>query len=447
MGTVRRYGALLLASVIVGAFLIAVPAGAQDSTTTQTAPEAFVASASARGLHVTLLGINLTVGTSAAAIDSTGRAKAQGAGVLEPLFPGTVANAEVTELGKTAAPPKACQLNLPLIGLLTVAAACGEARATTVDSLPAAIGSGTVAEIDLGGSLLNPLIDQVATLVGNTVGAVLDQLVTLLGNLVQPLLGSLNLNVNSLVDDLLAGLKRATGVLTIEAGTSTASAATTASKIVSNGLAQGATIKVLPGLALSGAPLLTITVGEARATVEVTRAPASQGGAATAVATPSFQGSIVNVELGLPLLGNITSIPVGLGQSITLLDGTPLRSVISLGAGSTKDGPDGTKIAIADGVSIQLLTGLSGGIGVSLAHAEATGGGRSAVISIQQKQVTPVVPVPELAKTGQSGGAAWFPTVGAALLLLALVVRRTARSPRPAEVRAERRDHSDPPTG
>lgn len=432
MRTLCRFGALLLTSVVTSAVLVALPADAQETT---TLPEAFVASASARGLDVTLLGAKITVGASFASIDSTGNAKAQGAGILEPLFGGTVATAEVTEIGQTSAPPEACQVNLPLLGLLNVAVACGEARATTVDNLPAAIGTGTISSIDLGGSLLNPLIDQVSVLVGQTVGQVLDQLTTLLGNLVQPLLGSLNLDLNDLVDDLLAGLQRATSVLTIELGPSTSQAATTSAKVASNALAQGAVIKVLPGLALSGAPLLTITVGDARATVDVTRPAASSGSASTAVATPSFEAAIVRVDLGLPLLGDITSIPVGLGQSIVLLDGTPLRSVVALGAGSTKDGPDGIKIAIADGVSLQLLTGLSGGIGIALAHAEATGGGKSAVVSIQQKVVVPA-PVPELAKTGQSGDAAWFPILGGFLLLAALATRRAVRSTRPARVPA-----------
>jgi hypothetical protein len=209
--------------------------------------------------------------------------------------------------------------------------------------------------------------------------------------------------------------------------------------VAASAIGQGAVIKVLPGLALSGAPLLTITVGDARANVDVTRAAAGSS-ATTATATPSFEGAIVRLDLGLPLLGNVTSIPVGLGQSITLLDGTPLKSVISLGSGSTADGPDGTKIAIADGVSLQLLTGLSGGIGVALAHAEATAGGRSAVVTVQQQAVTPVAAPAELAKTGQSGDAAWFPTLGGALLLIALAVRRAARTSRPIKVKSRTRD-------
>src|SRR5207302_7785362 len=127
-------------------------------------------------------------------------------------------------------------------------------------------------------------------------------------------------------------------------------------------------------------------VGDAKATVDVTRAAASQTSAVNAVATPSFDAALVRINLGLPLLGNVTSIPVSLGQAITLLDGTPFRSVISVGAGRTEDRSDGSKAAIADGVSLQVLTGLGGGgIGIALAHAEAVGGGRSAVISVQQK--------------------------------------------------------------
>src|SRR5436190_10608540 len=123
----RRCAAAVLASIVVGAFVIAIPAGAQS--TTQTAPEAYVASASARGLDINLLGTKITIGASQAGIDSTLQAKAQGAGVLNPLIGGTVANAAVNGADQTSAPPKACLLNLPLLGLLSVATACGEAKA------------------------------------------------------------------------------------------------------------------------------------------------------------------------------------------------------------------------------------------------------------------------------------------------------------------------------
>jgi hypothetical protein len=422
MSTIRRIGAVTVVSLVVAMFLAAVPAGAD--TTTVTTPEAFVASASARGLNINLLGNNISVGTSGALIDSSPKATAQGAGVL--LVAGTVANAAADANTTNSAPPPACVLNLPLLGLLTVATACGQAAATTQGGLPQATASGSVASVDLAGSLLTPLLDAVGKLVGQTIQTVVDPLTQLLGNLLNPLLGALNLNLQSTVDQLLAGLQKATGVLSIRLGPSSSAATTTSSKVNGTAVAQGAEIDVLPGLAPLGAPLLAIRVGDAKASVDVTRAPQSQNGAVTATATPSFDAALVRVGLGLPILGNVTDIPVSLGAPLTLLAGTPLESTISVGGGSTSDGPNGSKVAVADGVSLNLLKGLSGGIGISLAHAEAAGGGVGAVISVQQTQQP--VPQPEvLARTGE---AAWIPMMGAFLLLAAFGTRRLAVSRR-----------------
>jgi hypothetical protein len=425
MSTVRRMGAIVLTSLVVGAFLAAVPAGAQDSDRVTTAPEAFVSSASARALDINLLGSHISVGTSGALIDSSPKAQAQGAGVL--LVSGTVANALVTTLNQTDTPPQACVLNLPLLGLLTVATACGEAKATTVNGLPSASATGEVASINLGGDLLNPLLQQVGALVGNTVGQVLDPLLALLGDLLDPLLGALQLNTQSLVDQLFAGLQRATGVLSVRVGPSASQATTSAASVTSIGQAAGAVIDVLPGLSPLGAPLLEIIVGDATASVDVTRAAASENSALAAVATPDFDAAIVRVKLGIPLLGTLTDIPVTLGAPLVLLDGTPLRSVISLGGGTTGTGQNGTKFAIADGVSIQLLQGLNGGIGLELAHAEAAGGGQSSVFRIQQRELPKPQPVPELPRTG---GDASLPVLGGALLLAAIAVRRLKRATR-----------------
>ncbi len=423
MSTVRRITALGLTGIVISAFLAVVPAGAQQTETVVTAPESFVASSSARGLALSLLGNPITVGVSGAIIDSSPKAQGQGAGVL--LSPGTVAQALVTQAGATQSPPPACLLNLPLLGLLTVATACGQAQATIPGGLPSAGGAGSVAAIDIGGSLLTPLIDAVGALVGGTVQSVLTPLTSLLGGLLNPLLSGLGLDLNSTVQQLLDGLKRATGLLSVRLGSSVSQATTTASKVNATATAQGGEIQVLPGLSAVGAPLATITVGDARASVDVTRPAAREGGQAVAVATPSFDAALVRVKLGIPLLGNITDIPVSLGQPLTLLAGTPLESTIAIGGGSVADGPNGTKVAVADGVSLQLLKGLNGGIALQLAHAEAAGGGLSSAFSL--RQINNPVPQPELARTG---GEAWLPMMGALLLLAAYGARRLAHSRR-----------------
>lgn len=425
MTAVRRAGAAALVSLVLVGFT-AVPVRAQTETETiVTAPEQYIASAAARALYLELLGTSVTVGSTGALIDSSPKAQAQGAGVL--LIGDTVADAAVTGSGPQGDDPApACVLNLPL-GLLNLAAACGDAQvAIDADDRPTASATGGVASIELGLSLLDPLIDQLLALVGNTIGAVTDPLTALLGGLLDPLLGALELDVTNLVDDLVAGLQRATGVLRVQVGTSGAETVTTAESVLATAVAEGGRVDVLPGLTLTGEPLLSIIVGSARAAIELTR-PDGAGVATPATVVPTFDPAIVTVRLGLPLLGGLTEIPVGLGAPLTLLEGTPLESTISLGAGeAVVNDADGTATAVADGVSLALLKGIGGGIVLELAHAEVAGGGRSAVITTRTIQPPQVEPEPQI--LARTGGTPTMPMLGFGLVLVALTIRRAVLS-------------------
>jgi hypothetical protein len=403
MRIVRRLGALSLTSVVVGAFL-ASPVRADT-------PERFAGTATARALNISLLGNNITIGSTNALGNSTPLAQASGAGVL--LVPGTVSTAQASGPNVVQAPPQACLLNLPLLNLLDVATACSQSKADTTGGVPNASSQASIAAVDLNGlSLLQPIIDQLTPLVDQTVGTVQNTLNSLLGNLLTPLLNSLNLNLDSLVSDLLAGLQRATGLLSVRVGPSASAVTTSAGAVTAQSAAEGAEVDVLPGLTLGGAPLITIIVGEAKTVSTFDRG--------TGNSTPSFDPAIVDVKLGLPILGDITDIPIKLGSPLTLLAGTPLESTISLGAGRTVNNADGTVGAVADGVSLQLLKGVSGGIGIELAHAESAVGGTKAAISEQTK--TTVQAAAELARTGPE--SPWLPMAGFALLFAAFLSRR-----------------------
>jgi LPXTG-motif cell wall-anchored protein len=430
MRTVQRLGAIGLAALVMTAVL-ALPATAQTQTV-ETRPESYIATAAARGLDLNLFGTRVTIGQSSALVNSTPSAKASGAGVA--LVSGTVSNSEVNGAEQSAAPPKACVLNLPVAGLLAVELACGESRVTTVGGAPAAFGSGAVAGVDLAAlsalepvvTLLQQLLSSLLPVVDQTIGAVLPTLTPTLSGLLGPLAGSLGLNtgstvapVSGLVNGLLEGIQRATSLLDIGLGESTAQAVTSATAVTATAVAAGAQIDLLPGLALGGGPLLSIIVGSARSTSIFDRG--------TAKSTPAFDAAIARVRLG-PLLGGI-EIPIALGQPLTLLAGTPLETTISLGAGRTVTDPNtGAVASYADGVSIQLLKGVNGGIGLELAHAETGAGGQTRLTS-QQQVITPV-PTPILAKTGNDP---WLPLAGAGMLMLALVVRRRITAAQPAK--------------
>ncbi|MGI8984278.1 MAG: hypothetical protein ACR2HM_07060 [Acidimicrobiales bacterium] len=414
--------------------VLALPASAQ---TVETRAESFIATAAARGLDLNLFGTRVTIGQSSALIDSTPSAKASGAGVA--LVSGTVSTSEVNAANQSAAPPKACVLNLPVASLITVELACGESRVDTNNGAPSAYGAGSVAGVDLlGTSLIQPIIDLLQSLLAaitpvldQTVGTVVTTLTPVLGGLLGGLAGNLGLGtgstvapVSTLVDGLLDGIARATQLLDIKAGESTASAVTTAGAVTATANAAGAQIDLLPGLTLGGAPLLSIIVGQAKSVSVFDRA--------TAKSTPTFDAAVARVRLGLPLLGaDVTDIPIQLNQPLTLLAGTPLESTISLGGGRTVTDPaTGSVASYADGVSIQLLKGLNGGIGIALAHAETGAGGQTRLVS-QQQQVTPVVPA--LAKTGNDP---WLPLAGAGLLFLALGIRRRVTAAQPVRTDA-----------
>ncbi|MDQ3896865.1 MAG: hypothetical protein M3326_06380 [Actinomycetota bacterium] len=426
----QRVGAIALSGLVVAAVL-ALPASAQTQTV-ETRPESFIATAAARGLDLNLFGTRVTVGQSSALVNSTPAAKASGAGVA--LISGTVSNSEVNGPNQSAAPPKACVLNLPIAQLLTVELACGESRVDTTNGAPSAYGAGSVAGVDVAAlSALDPVIGQLRALLDallpvadQTVGTVLNTLTPTLGGLLAPLAGNLGLNtgspvtpVSSLVDSLLDGIRRATSLVDINVGTSASQAVTAADKVTATAVAAGAQIDLLPGLTVGGAPLLSIIVGSAKSTSIFDRG--------TAKSTPAFDAAVARIRLGLPLLGGtVTEIPVRLNEPLTLLAGTPLESTISLGAGRTVTDPNtGAVASYADGVSVQLLKGLNGGITLELAHAETGAGGQTRLVSQQQV----VQPVPELAKTGNDP---WLPLTGAALLMAALGIRRRLLAAQPA---------------
>ena len=436
MRTVQRLGAIALSALVMTAVL-ALPASAQTETV-QTRPESYIATAAARGLNLSVFGTNLTIGQSSAIVNSTPSAKASGAGVA--LVPGTISTSEVNGPDQTAAPPKACVLNLPVdlpaVGqLLALELACGESRVSITNGAPSAFGSGSVAGVDLAAlglldpviALLQSLLNQLLPVVDQTVGSVINTVPTLSGVL-GPLAANLGLGststvapVSGLVDNLLAGVKRATGLVDIRLGASTAQAVTGASAVTATATAAGAQIDLLPGLTLGGAPLLSIIVGDATSVSTFDRA--------TARSTPTFDAAIARVRLGLPLLGGaVTDIPVQLGTPLTLLAGTPLESTISLGAGRTVTDPNtGAVASYADGVSVHLLKGVSGGILLELAHAETGAGGQTRLVS--QQVINPVPVQPILAKTGNEP---WLPLTGAGLLLVALAVRRRVVAAQPA---------------
>jgi hypothetical protein len=408
--TTGRLGAIALSGAIVAGMLATTPAHADNA-------EAFAGTATARALNLSLLGLKVTAGSTTALANSLPKAHADGAGLA--LIAKTVSSADANGADQSAAPPKACGLNIPLSGILNVDLACSTSSASTTNAAPTAASHATVAAIDVGLlnlvlQLLQPIIDALTPVLDQVVGSVTGTLQPLLGGLLDPLLGGLGLNLSSPVSSLVDALKRATSLATVTVGDSTSAVTTTAGKVTAVATAKGGEVDVLPGLTLTGGPLLSIVLGSAVATSTFDRT--------VGTSSASFDPSLLTVRL----LG--TTIPVGLGAPITLFPGTVLESTISIGAGRTIQNPDGTVGAVADGVSLQLLKGLNGGIVLELAHAESAVGGAKALITPKPPAPPATVLSNELARTGPE--APWLP-LGMMLLLAAYLTRRVAIARRP----------------
>lgn len=413
MRSLRRTWVLGLTAFVVTGVIAAGPAGADS-------PEVYAAQATGSALQLNVLGNSLTFGQSVAHVQSTLLAEATGAGQL--LNPATSTAAKVTRDGGHDAQALRCAtptLPAQLTAVLNLGAACSQANADIHAAAPHAYSEGTVARVDLSANnVLKPVTDKVQ--IGQTLGQVLSPVVSA----VDKATGSTAaIDATTTVTNLLQALTT-TQTLSVTLGKSTAETATLAKSVTSTSTDEGGTVSLLPVAALGGTPLVQVVVGSARAAVTYDRT--------TGKATPAADPALVTVKVGA--LGSLpaTSETVAPGTSKTLFTGTPLETTIAVASGRSFTDAQGVLHAVADGVSIQVAkglpnvalpgltsagTGATGGISLQLAHAEALGGGRPAVVTPAAPQATRTLP-----RTGPS--LPWLPVAGAGLATAALFTRR-----------------------
>lgn len=394
MAKIRRLAALAAATALVGAF-VAGPASAQTAR-----PESYVGSAAGAALDLSVLSLpKVTLGVSTSKVTSLLTAVGEGAGSLGLI--GSTIRAEVNNSGNDVKGPS-CAVPLPVANLLNLGLACGSATATITSGNPVATSEGLVASIDLSGQ---NLLDSVAP--------VTDTLTDTVAGALSPVCGVLAIlcPATATVNDVLTSVLD-TKTLEVAAGKSVSTVTTDAGKVTAKAVSEGAVIKLLPlpvvGGVASNEPLATVTVGTATATAVYDRA--------SGVSTPTIDPALVSVKLNTVLttaLGIPATISVPIGTSLILpgTAGTPLETEIVAAAGRTVTNADGTIGAIADAVKIHALKGVSGGILLNLARAEAGVGGTVAVAP----------PVLELPRTGATP---WLPLTGVGVLGLAVLVRR-----------------------
>ena len=390
---IGRIGAGAAALALAG-LVVAGPASADT-------PEVYVGSATGTALNLSVLGQSLTLGTSKANISSQLTAIADAAGQAAPVAT-AAQHSEANTGAPTDSKPNACAgptVPDPIKAILDVGLVCSTTSASVAGNNPTASGQGSVASVTMGA---NTVLQQIPV-----TQPLLDAL--------QPVVGQIPGGVGQTLNSVITSVFN-TQTLNLTVAPTTSSVVTDAGKVTSTSTAAGAVLKLLPAPTVNGTPttdpIATITVGSAKASAVYDRAAGT--------ATPTVDPAIVRVEfnqgLGLPS----QSVPVG--QSLTILQGTPLETTITVAAGTTAKNTDGSVSAIADGVSIQALKGVNGGIVLQLAHAEAGVGGTAATVTPPAPPAA--APASELPRTG---GTPWVPIAGAGLLGLAFVARSLRR--------------------
>ena len=384
MGIVRRLTAAAGAAVLLGAFA-AGPAGADT-------PEVYAGSALGRALNVSVLGSKATFGVSTAKVNSTLKATAEGAGQL--LVLGSTTKADVVGDSTKVVKPQACAAALAPIPALSLGLACSTSTAEVVNGLPHAAADGSLVGLDLS---LNSLpINQVIA----PVQGALQQVFGTLPDTLDP--------ATNTVSDLLKALGE-TQTLAVKVGHSSSDVSTVAGTVTSVGKAEAAQVDILPIGGLLKQPVASIIVSSAKATAIYNRQ--------TGVGQGSVDPALVTLRLNTQLTGP-TEIKIAPGSTTTILAGTPLESTITVADGKSTKNADGSISSVADGVKLELLKGVSGGIVLELAHAEAGVAGNPA-------SVTPLIANIELPRTG---GTPWLPIAGISALGLAVVARRLVMS-------------------
>ena len=401
---------------LVGAAVVALPAGATTvgpvsvSTVKAGTPEVYAGSASGTALKLTVAGQSLTAGVSNAQVASDLSAVASAIGQLAPVGSTAQQQASAKGDGQLQAPPQQCatpalpSLPAPFPGL-TAGTACSVVFAGVKDGLPVAAAQGSVATITANAAatfstVLQPVLAPVQQLFGQL-------------NQIAPQLDPATATVSQLLSVL-----QNNQTLSLSLGNSRSTVQTVAGNVTATNVASGGEVDIL---GIDGSALAKIVIGSSQAQAVYNRV--------TGKATPSFDPSIVTVTINpLPASGLAAqTLSVALGQSLTILNGTPLQSTITVADGTSTVNKDGSVTSIADGVSLDLLQGLGassatatdGGIDLALAESTASVGGAPAAAPVTAAVAAPVAK--SLPFTGSTPG---LPLAGAGLLGVGMLGRR-----------------------
>ena len=380
--------AVAVFAVIAAMIALAIPAGAKVKAHTD-----YALSGEARALEIAIGDQGASLGVALARADSTPSAIGVGAGqctligndadpenlpctdetTVKSRFPGAPGSDDAKCAGA---------LPEPLASLVDLKAACGSSKSGIIKNTPFTRSNGKVAH--LGVTLpIGTVLDNVPVkpLVGElteTLSPILDQTPQVVQDAVD--------NVVGLITDIAE-----TEALAIDLGPSTSNVSSKNGVITVDSSSAGALVGLvgIPEAAVDGTAisatsdplkngLVIIEIGTSRATASLDEATATATGAASAAIVTIKVRDITKPE------PSYVTIPVSVGETVTVLEGTPAETTI-VASDSTIEENGSSAAAAADAVSIHALKGVNGG--VSLAFARST----AAVKGTAVKPAAPIV--------------------------------------------------------
>ena len=388
MSRTRRLAGIAALAAAAASVLVIPGAGAQQVE--------YAGSSDGVGLELSLFGQGLTAGQAHSEVSSAPAAKADGAGLANPLAPAGATSAAVEGDGTDGSADESCDSDaLPAIPGLGIALACSSSLATVAGGNPSASSSGRVAGIEANpvGAVLDTPLSQVVPPVQDGLDALLDGLAPVLG----PVGDATGIDVQDTVGTLLDQVLQGVPLATVTLGPTSTSTSFADGTVTTECTASGGRIDVLDPPPIAGAadlpPAISVIVGDASTKVTADAA----GGAATPEVNPSL------VTVVVPALGIDQAVPIGDPIEIPLPE--PLgSSVITVAGGDTGTTEDGATFARASAVRLDLLNGeaLMGGIELALADCYSVAGASTTAQPTTTTTAAPQMPGP-LPRTGSDG--------------------------------------------
>lgn len=428
---------MLRRTIGVTAAAAAVTIAAIIPASAQTSPgglKSYAAGAKATALDLSVFGQPITVASTAAGIDSTAKAVANGTALLTPGFSSPGAPAESGTDHETASDCQQIDLPAPIdLAALDITCVSTSAVLQNGNPLGSALSDELVIEIKAPALVADTPLADVVGGIQDGLGQLFDALVPV----TQPLAEATQVQLTDIIDGLLAEVQEGDVLARIEVAP-TSSTSAFGVGVAADAVSNGVVVRLLPNL--PGGALAVITVGSS--TAGVVR------DATTGAPTLSGTAAVLDVTFPNGLLGGLSVLTDALGSAVNVTSeqlacgpANPLSDVLCFTLGTSNDldaeqakalGFDYGANTVGRETSVLGLTLLAaapmGGIALDIGHTVAASGSTLPELPGGTPEVTPPGAPRTDGPLPRTGGEAALPLTLALLAVGtagAMLVRRT----------------------